>query len=207
MYQLIIKPLVDKLVAIQLLVLGSPILLVTMMSLAIVNQGKVWFIQTRPGHRGKIFKIIKFRTMTDERDANGELLPDKMRITTIGNIVRNLSIDELPQLINVLKGDMSLIGPRPLLEEYLPLYNPSQQRRHLVKPGITGWAQVNGRNSITWRQKFELDTWYVDHISFLLDCKIVWLTLMKVFMREGVDSSKNETMRKFKGNPADQANL
>jgi lipopolysaccharide/colanic/teichoic acid biosynthesis glycosyltransferase len=159
----------------------------------------IFFLQDRPGKDGKIFKIIKFKTMTDKRDNEGNLLPDNQRLTKIGKLIRSTSIDELPQLINVLKGDMSLIGPRPLLVQYLPLYTKEQVRRHDVRPGITGWAQVNGRNAISWKEKFELDVWYVDHMSFLLDLNIIYLTIKKVFKREGISSGTSVTMEPFTG--------
>ena len=157
-------------------------------------------MQQRPGKKGKIFKVIKFKTMTDECDVNGDLLPDEKRLTNVGKFLRSTSMDELPQLINVLKGDMALIGPRPLLPQYLPLYDKEQARRHEVRPGITGWAQVNGRNAISWTKKFELDVWYVDHCSFLLDLKIILLTIKKVFVREGISSDTSVTMEAFNGN-------
>ena len=160
----------------------------------------VFFTQERPGKDGKIFRVIKFKTMTDERDAEGNLLPDAVRLTKVGSFVRSTSIDELPQLLNVLKGNMALIGPRPLLPQYLPLYSKEQARRHEVRPGITGWAQVNGRNTISWSKKFELDVWYVDHCSFLLDLKIVFMTIRKVFIREGISSDTSATMEVFTGN-------
>ena len=165
------------------------------------NKGAgAFFLQDRPGKKRKIFKVIKFKTMTDERDTDGNLLPDEKRLTKVGRFVRSTSIDELPQLINVLKGDMALIGPRPLLVQYLPLYSKEQIRRHEVRPGITGWAQVNGRNAISWTKKFELDVWYVDHCSFLLDLKILFLTIKKVFVREGISSETSVTMEPFTGN-------
>ena len=165
------------------------------------NRGAgAFFTQERPGQYGKIFKVIKFKTMTDERDENGDLLPDEKRLTKIGKFIRSTSVDELPQLFNVLKGDMSLIGPRPLLPQYLLLYSKEQARRHEVRPGITGWAQVNGRNAISWTKKFELDVWYVDHCSFLLDLKIIFLTVKKVFVREGISSDTSVTMEPFTGN-------
>lgn len=181
------------------LILSSPFLLIGIVLLAIANKGKVFFIQERPGYKGKPFSIIKFKTMNDKKDANGELLPDHLRTTLVGKFIRKSSIDELPQLLNVLKGDISLIGPRPLLMEYLPLYSKEQMRRHDVKPGITGWAQVNGRNAITWEKKFEYDLYYVDHLSFLLDVKIFFLTIFKILKTEGVNSASNVTMEKFKG--------
>lgn len=157
-------------------------------------------MQQRPGKKGQIFKVIKFKTMTDECDVNGDLLPDEKRLTKVGKFLRSTSMDELPQLINVLKGDMALIGPRPLLPQYLPLYNKEQARRHEVRPGITGWAQVNGRNAISWTKKFELDVWYVKHCSFMLDLKIIVLTIKKVFVREGINSNTSVTMESFTGN-------
>ena len=166
-----------------------------------VNKGAgAFFTQDRPGKNAKIFKAIKFKTMTDERDEAGNLLPDSVRLTRIGKVVRSLSIDELPQLFNVLKGDMALIGPRPLLPKYLPLYSSEQFRRHEVRPGITGWAQVNGRNNISWKKKFELDVWYVDHMSFWLDMKIFFLTIKKVFVREGINMEGMATTEPFNGN-------
>ena len=157
-------------------------------------------MQERPGRNGKLFTVIKFKTMTDERDKNGNLLPDDRRLTSMGKFVRKTSLDEIPQLFNVLLGHMSFVGPRPLLKEYLPLYNEAQRRRHLVKPGITGWAQVNGRNTLSWQQKFTYDTWYVDHMSFALDIKILFLTVIKVFKAEGISSESSLTMEKFRGN-------
>ena len=178
-----------------------PILLVITLWLHFANKGAgAFFLQERPGKGGKNFKVIKFKTMTDERDAEGNLLPDEQRLTKVGRFVRSTSIDELPQLINVLKGDMALIGPRPLLPQYLPLYNKVQARRHEVRPGITGWAQCHGRNAISWSKKFELDVWYVDHCSFLLDLKIILLTIKKVLVREGISSETSATMEAFTGN-------
>lgn len=182
------------------LLLLSPIFLFVTIGLAIVNHGKTFFFQLRPGKDGKIFKIVKFKTMNDKKDELGNLLPDVVRLTKIGNFVRKTSLDELPQLINVLKGEMSLIGPRPLLPEYLSLYSKIQNRRHEVKPGITGWAQVNGRNAIGWNQKLNYDVWYVDNLSFLLDLKIIFLTIKKVLVREDISSTTSVTMEKFKGN-------
>ena len=183
------------------LVILSPLLLLIAIWLHFANKGAgVFFTQERPGKEGKIFKVIKFKTMTDERDADGNLLPDEQRLTKVGRFVRSTSIDELPQLINVLKGDMALIGPRPLLVQYLPLYNKEQARRHEVRPGITGWAQCHGRNAISWSKKFELDVWYVDHCSFLLDLKIILLTIKKVLVREGISSETSATMEPFTGN-------
>jgi len=174
-------------------------MIIVTLFLIIANQGKPFFYQLRPGKKNKIFKIIKFKTMNDKKDIDGKLLPDAERLTKIGNFVRKTSLDELPQLINVLKGEMSLIGPRPLLPEYLPLYNETQKMRHEVRPGITGWAQVNGRNAISWSQKFEFDVWYVNHVSFLLDCKILYLTVNKVFMREGINSENSVSAQAFNG--------
>ena len=199
LYQVFIKPLFDKLVATITLLIASPILLIVIIILAISNKGKIWFVQQRPGRDEKIFKVVKFKTMTDERDAQGILLPDEVRLKRIGKFIRATSLDELPQLINVLKGDMSIVGPRPLLVKYLKLYNEEQRKRHLVTPGITGWAQVNGRNSISWEKKFEYDVWYVEHQSFSLDLKILFLTLMKVLRSEGISSSTSATMEPFKG--------
>ena len=178
----------------------SPILLLVILLLAIANNGKPFFFQMRPGLKGHLFKIIKFKTMNDKKDSNGKLLNDSLRLTKIGNFVRNTSLDEIPQLINVLKGDMSLIGPRPLLPEYLPLYNDEQKKRHNVRPGITGWAQVNGRNAINWQQKFEYDVWYVQHLSFKLDIKIIIQTFQKVLKSEGIYASSTIVMNRFKGN-------
>ena len=195
------KRLVDFFVAFCVLIVLAPLLLIIAIILCFANNGKcLFFLQERPGRHGKIFKVIKFKTMTDERDAEGNLLPDDKRLTKVGKFVRSTSIDELPQLINVLKGDMSFIGPRPLLPQYLPLYNKEQARRHEVRPGITGWAQVNGRNAISWTRKFELDVWYVDHCSFLLDLKIIVLSIKKVFVREGISSDTSVTMEPFTGN-------
>lgn len=182
-----------------LLVLAVPLAAVTAW-LHFANRGAgAFFFQERPGKCGRIFKVVKFKTMTDERDADGKLLPDAQRLTKVGRFVRSTSIDELPQLWNVLKGDMSLIGPRPLRTYYLPLYSPTQARRHEVRPGITGWAQTHGRNSISWTQKFEYDVWYVDHISFVLDCKIILLTIQKVFKREGISAEGQATAEAFNG--------
>ena len=177
-----------------------PIFVTILLGLYIANQGKPFFFQIRPGKNEKTFKIIKFKTMNDKKDSDGNLLSDAQRLTKIGNFVRKTSLDELPQLLNVLKGDMSLIGPRPLLPEYLPLYNEIQKRRHKVKPGITGLAQVNGRNAISWQQKFEYDVWYVEHLSLLLDFKILFLTIKKVIIREGINSNTSINMEAFKGN-------
>lgn len=199
-YIQIVKPFFDRFTALIALVLTFPIMLLAIVLLAIANKGKVWFTQPRPGKNGKIFHVVKFKTMSDARDASGELLSDEKRLTGAGKFVRKTSIDELPQLFNVMIGDMSIVGPRPLLVEYLPLYNEIQRRRHEVKPGITGWAQVNGRNAIAWKTKFDFDVWYVDNISFLLDMKILILTFVKVFRAEGISSEGSVTMEKFKGN-------
>ena len=199
MYRRLIKPLCDRIAALLLLILLSPILIATGLLLAVANRGHIFFTQPRPGKNEKIFQVIKFKTMNDRKDAKGELLPDAERLTPIGKFVRSTSIDELPQLINVLKGDMSFIGPRPLLVQYLPLYNETQRRRHLVTPGISGWAQVNGRNAISWARKFDLDVWYVDHISFLLDCKIVWMTICNILRRKDINQQGQATMEAFNG--------
>ena len=194
------KRYLDIIISLIVILLISPLLLVTMTCLYFVNKNAgIFFFQQRPGKNGKIFKVIKFKTMTDDRDPDGNLLPDEERLTQIGKFVRASSIDELPQLINVLKGDMSLIGPRPLLPQYLPLYSKGQARRHEVRPGITGWAQVNGRNAISWTKKFELDVWYVDHCSFLLDLKIIYLTLVKVFCRSDINKEGCATTVPFNG--------
>lgn len=183
-----------------LLVLSVPLAVVTAW-LHFANKGAgAFFLQERPGKNGKIFRVVKFKTMTDERDADGKLLPDADRLTKVGRFVRSTSVDELPQLWNVFKGDMSLIGPRPLLVQYLPLYSPEQARRHEVRPGITGWAQCHGRNAISWNKKFELDVWYVDHISFITDSKIVLTTIKKVLGRKDINSATSATMESFNGN-------
>ena len=201
MYNCLLKRLLDFSIAFFILMVFSLFLLLFYIWLHFINKGGgAFFFQERPGRYGKIFKVIKFKTMTDERDSEGHLLPDEKRLTKIGKFIRSTSIDELPQLINVLKGDMALIGPRPLLPQYLSLYNKEQARRHDVRPGITGWAQVNGRNAISWTKKFELDVWYVDHCSFLLDLKILLLTIKKVFVREGISSETSATMEPFTGN-------
>lgn len=195
-----LKRVLDFLIALCAFSVSLIILIPVALFLHFANKGAgVFFLQPRPGRNGKIFKVIKFKTMTDERDAQGNLLPDEVRLTKVGRFVRSTSIDELPQLWNVIKGDMSLIGPRPLLVQYLPLYSPEQARRHEVRPGITGWAQVNGRNSISWKQKFEYDVWYVDHLSFWLDVKIILLTIKKVFVREGISHEGMATMEPFNG--------
>lgn len=200
MYKTLIKPFFDFIFAFIGILLLSPILIVATIALFIANQGKPFFLQPRPGKNGTIFTIIKFKTMNDKKDAAGNLLSDAERLTKIGALVRKTSLDEIPQLFNVLKGDMSIIGPRPLLVEYLSLYNETQKRRHHVKPGITGWAQVNGRNAIDWDKKFELDVWYVEHCSFLLDLTILFKTIQKVSKSEGVSQEGQATMEKFNGN-------
>jgi lipopolysaccharide/colanic/teichoic acid biosynthesis glycosyltransferase len=182
------------------LIILSPIFIFVTIGLYFANQGKPFFLQTRPGKNGKLFKIIKFKTMNDKKDLAGNLLPDEHRLTKIGKFVRKTSLDEIPQLLNVIKEDMSLIGPRPLLPEYLPLYSETQNRRHEVKPGITGWAQVNGRNAISWEQKFEYDVWYVDNVSIILDFKILFMTIKKVFISEGINANNSMTTEAFKGN-------
>ena len=199
MYIKLFKPLFDFLTSSMLLFLLSPIILLLIILLFIANKGNVFFIQERPGKNEKIFSLMKFKTMNDKKDINGNLLPDIERLTKIGAFVRKTSLDELPQLINVLKGDMSLIGPRPLLVEYLPLYNAEQKKRHNVKPGITGWAQVNGRNSISWQEKFKLDLWYIHNISFLLDVEIIFKTIMTILLRKGVNNGTAATTDAFNG--------
>jgi undecaprenyl phosphate N,N'-diacetylbacillosamine 1-phosphate transferase len=194
-----IKYAIDFVVSLFLLLMLSPILVVTTCLLSVTIKGGPFFRQSRPGKNGKPFRIIKFKTMNDSLDASGNLLADRFRITKLGKFVRALSIDELPQLFNVLFGDMSIVGPRPLLFKYMPLYSHDQNRRHEVRPGITGWAQVNGRNSINWTRKFELDVYYVNHISFTLDCKIFWLTIIKILKREGINQSEARPMEPFNG--------
>ena len=199
LYQSFFKRLLDFSAALLGFIILSPIFIVITLFLAIANEGKPFFFQTRPGKNEKLFDIIKFKTMNDKKDAEGNLLSDAERLTKVGQFVRKTSLDEIPQLLNVIKGDMSLIGPRPLLPEYLELYNETQKRRHEVRPGITGWAQVNGRNAISWEQKFEYDVWYVENITFLLDIKILFLTIKKVFVSEGISSDTSVTMDKFRG--------
>jgi len=194
------KRIFDILVALIGLLFLSPIFLFVMIGLSIANKGKPFFLQKRPGKNEKIFRVIKFKTMNDRKDASGNLLPDAKRLTRVGKFVRSTSLDEIPQLLNVIKGDMSLIGPRPLLVQYLPLYDKTQRRRHEVRPGITGWAQVNGRNAISWEQKFAYDVWYVDNVSLSLDIKILIKTILKVFKRDGISSGTSATMEYFKGN-------
>lgn len=201
MYKHFLKRFLDFTLSLIGLIVISPILILVWVLLLVANGGAgAVFVQERPGKGGRLFRVIKFKTMNDKRDERGNLLPDGERITVVGRFVRSLSIDELPQVINVLKGDMSLVGPRPLLIEYLPLYSAKQARRHEVRPGITGWAQVNGRNAISWEQKFEYDVWYVDNISLYLDIKILILTVLKVIKQDGVNSGNNVTMKAFKGN-------
>ena len=200
-YRNYIKRFFDFLIALVALICLSPLLLVVTIWLHFANKGAgAFFVQERPGKDAKIFKIIKFKTMTDERDASGELLPDSKRLTRVGRFVRATSIDELPQLFNVLVGDMAIIGPRPLLVRYLPLYSPEQARRHEVRPGITGWAQCHGRNTLSWAEKFKLDVWYVDHCSFMTDLKIIFITIKKVVARDGISHKGQDTMEAFNGN-------
>ena len=199
MYKYFFKQVIDFSIALLALLFLSPIFVIILVGLYIANSGKPFFYQERPGKKNRIFTIIKFKTMNDKKDKNGKLLPDFERLTKLGSIVRKTSLDEIPQLINVLKGDMSLIGPRPLLPRYLPLYDDTQKRRHDVKPGITGWAQINGRNAISWEDKFKYDVWYVDNCSFLLDVKIFWMTFVKVIKREGINVNTENTALPFQG--------
>ncbi|RQO38174.1 lipid carrier--UDP-N-acetylgalactosaminyltransferase [Chryseobacterium sp. KBW03] len=199
MYKNYLKRIFDFIFSLIGITLLFPIFLIVTVGLFLSNNGKPFFFQRRPGKSGKIFKIIKFKTMNDKKDSNGNLLSDAERLTPVGAFVRKTSLDEIPQLINVLKGDMSLIGPRPLLIQYLPLYDDNQARRHEVRPGITGWAQVNGRNAISWEEKFNLDVWYIDHLSIGLDLKIISLTIKKVFIREGISADGHATIEPFKG--------
>ena len=199
MYKALVKPTFDFLAAAVGLVVLSPLFVVITVVLYFSNQGKPFFTQRRPGKNTTIFHIIKFKTMNDKKDANGQLLPDSQRLTSMGSFIRKTSLDEIPQLINVLTGDMSLIGPRPLLTNYLHLYSDFQNRRHEVKPGITGWAQVNGRNAISWDKKFEYDVWYVDNSSFILDCKILFKTVLKVLKSEGINAANAATIEPFDG--------
>lgn len=199
MYKSFLKQILDVLIAFTGFLLILPVFLVLVCLLALANNGSPFFTQLRPGMNGRIFRLIKFKTMNDKTDFSGKLLPDAVRLTPIGKFVRSTSLDEIPQLINVIKGDMSLIGPRPLLVKYMDRYTPEQARRHLVRPGITGWAQVNGRNAISWEKKFELDVYYVDHISFKLDMKILWLTFLKVVKRSDINSADAATMKEFLG--------
>ena len=201
MYRKYLKRWLDFVIVFCVLAVIWPILLLVTLWLHFANKGAgAFFTQERPGRNGKIFKVIKFKTMTDERDADGNLLPDAERLTPVGRFVRSTSIDELPQLINVLKGDMALIGPRPLLVQYLPLYSKEQARRHEVRPGITGWAQCHGRNSISWTEKFKLDVWYVDHCSVITDIKVIFITIKKVLLRDGISQEGQATMELFNGN-------
>ena len=199
MYSLFIKRLIDISIALITLLLLSPVIIVVIILLLIANNGKPFFFQGRIGKNEKPFKVIKFKSMNDKKDNEGKLLPDNTRLTRVGAFVRKSSLDELPQLINVLKGDMSLVGPRPLLPKYLPLYSDEQRKRHLVTPGITGWAQINGRNSISWTEKFKLDVYYQQNISFMLDAKILFLTVLKVLKREGVNQTDERPMLPFNG--------
>lgn len=201
MYKHFFKRFLDFWISLIALICISPILLIVTIWLHFANKGAgAFFSQERPGKGAKIFKVIKFKTMTDERDAEGNLLPDSERLTTVGKFVRSTSIDELPQLINVLKGDMALIGPRPLLVKYLPLYSPEQMRRHEVRPGISGWAQCHGRNAISWTEKFKLDVWYVDHCTLWTDLQVIWITIMKVLKRADISEEGHATMEAFNGN-------
>ncbi len=200
MYNLFFKRIIDFLAALLGFMMFLPVFLAVTFLLYIANNGKPFFFQKRPGKNEKIFSIIKFKTMNDKKDAEGKLLPDKDRLTKIGSFVRKTSLDEIPQLINVIKGDMSLVGPRPLLIQYLPLYNKYQKKRHNVKPGITGWAQVNGRNAISWQQKFEYDVWYVENLSFFIDIKILLKTFLKVIKSDGISAQNSVTMEVFNGN-------
>lgn len=199
MYKYFFKRLLDLLASLFIFILAFPVFIVVFLVLLYSNSGKPFFFQSRPGKNEKIFRIIKFKTMNDKKDADGNLLPDAERTTAMGSFVRKTSLDEIPQLLNVIKGDMSLIGPRPLLVKYLPLYNEEQRKRHNVRPGITGWAQINGRNAISWGEKFKYDVYYVNNLSFALDFKIILLTIKKVLFRDGVNSGSNETMPTFTG--------
>ena len=203
MYEKYIKRILDFVLSLIVLVVFSPVLLVLTILGAVKMKGNPFFTQLRPGKDEKIFKLIKFRSMTCEKDKDGNLLPDEVRLTRYGEILRSTSLDELPELFNILKGDMSIVGPRPLLVQYLPLYNEEQRHRHDVRPGLTGWAQINGRNSITWEDKFRYDVWYVRNISFMLDVKILFLTVKKVFCREGISSENSATMEDFQGTKED----
>jgi len=199
MYRVFFKRLFDFLISFIGFICLLPIFLTICILLFLANSGKPFFFQIRPGKNEKLFKIIKFRTMNDKKDKEGNLLPDFKRLTKIGKFVRKTSLDEIPQLLNVIKGDMSIIGPRPLLPQYLPLYNEKQKKRHQVRPGITGWAQINGRNAISWSKKFEFDAWYVENLSFLLDLKILFLTVKKVFISEGINAEGQATIEAFNG--------
>ncbi|WP_144963832.1 sugar transferase [Gillisia sp. Hel_I_86] len=200
MYILFIKPFFDFIISLTALLILSPLLLTATILLFLANKGNPFFVQKRPGKKGRIFKIVKFKTMTDEKDSNGNLLPDSQRLTTIGSFIRKTSLDEIPQLWNVLIGDMSIIGPRPLLPQYLPIYTPHQYKRHDLRPGITGWAQVNGRNAISWTQKFEYDVWYVQNVSFFVDMEILFKTVQKVLVSEGINAENMATTEPFNGN-------
>lgn len=200
MYKFFFKRVIDFLIALIGLILLSPVFIIVTVLLYFANQGKPFFLQARPGLNEKIFNIIKFKTMNDKKDGQGNYLPDSERLTRVGSFIRQTSLDELPQLINVLKGDMAIIGPRPLLPQYLSLYSESQKRRHNIRPGITGWAQVNGRNAISWTMKFELDVWYIDNVSFATDCKVMFLTLKKVIKKEGINQADQATVEAFTGN-------
>jgi undecaprenyl phosphate N,N'-diacetylbacillosamine 1-phosphate transferase len=200
MYRNFFKTIFDFILSVIGLLLASPLLLIILILLFYSNRGNPFFLQVRPGKNGKHFKVFKFKTMNEKKDHQGKLLPDKERLTALGRFIRSTSLDEIPQLINVIKGDMSIVGPRPLLIPYLKLYSSVQSRRHEVRPGITGWTQVNGRNSLSWEKKFELDVWYVDNLSFSLDMKILWMTIIKVFKREGINAADAATMKPFTGN-------
>ncbi|WP_266202554.1 sugar transferase [Pontibacter kalidii] len=200
LYRNFLKRILDFILSLTAFIVLLPVFLVVTGLLYFANQGKPFFLQPRPGKNGKIFRVIKYKTMNDQKDAQGNLLPDEVRLTPVGAFVRKTSLDEIPQLLNVIKGDMSLIGPRPLLVEYLPLYNEVQQRRHEVRPGITGWAQVNGRNAISWDAKFTYDVWYVDNMSPWLDLRIIFMTIFKIFKSEGISAEGVATMPKFQGN-------
>ncbi|WP_026838121.1 sugar transferase [Gillisia sp. JM1] len=200
MYILFFKPFCDFIISLVALLILSPLLLIAIILLFLANKGNPFFVQKRPGKIGKIFKIVKFKTMTNEKDSNGILLPDSQRLTAIGKFIRKTSLDEIPQLWNVLIGDMSIIGPRPLLPQYLPIYTAHQYKRHDLKPGITGWAQVNGRNAISWTQKFEYDVWYVQNVSFLVDMEILFKTVQKVLVSEGINAENMATTEPFNGN-------
>ena len=203
MYKNLIKPILDFILAFLLIIIFSPIILIVALLIKLKLGSPILFTQERPGLNGKIFRIYKFRTMSDERDSKGDLLSDELRLKGFGKLIRKSSLDELPQLFNVLKGEMRFVGPRTLLVEYLELYNQEQAKRHNVKPGITGWAQVNGRNAISWEEKFKLDVYYVEHISFMLDCKILYMTFFKVLKRKDINSNTNITMEKFTGNKSE----
>jgi lipopolysaccharide/colanic/teichoic acid biosynthesis glycosyltransferase len=200
MYRKVFKRVIDIVLSLVVIIVASPVILIIIILLIIANRGKPFFFQQRPGMNEVIFRVVKFKTMNDKTDSHGRPLPDAERLTATGSFIRRTSLDELPQLFNVLIGNMSLIGPRPLLVQYLPLYNATQRKRHDIKPGITGWAQINGRNAISWKQKFEYDVWYVEHCSFKLDLKILGRTISKVFRSEGITSGTSATMEVFNGN-------